>query len=260
MPDKAIDDTKLRRLMNSSFTHPPEAYRVESFGYSKIWFKWLPIISIPVLWWVSYWYPSFSEKWLVSEQTGLLEFINALFPLLTALVALRLLFFHQIRSDWFLVCWALAMAVGGIYLAGEEASWGQHYIGWTTPEFWTSVNDQQETNLHNVSHWFDQKPRLILIVGIIVTGIIQPWLHLNRPNVLWRRFDFIYPALALVPLACCVLFTLLISKVWAEAYSFLFRQLRSGELQELYIVWFLLAYSLSLYWRAKLIEGNSPTV
>src|SRR3546814_4167282 len=53
-------------------------------------------------------------------------------------------------------------------MAGEEASWGQHYAGWLTPDNWQALNDQGETNLHNTSSWLDQKPRTLLEIGVIV--------------------------------------------------------------------------------------------
>ena len=57
-----------------------------------------------------------TKVWLFSEERGLVEFIHFLFPALVALIGLRLLFFPQIRKDPLLLLWALALAVGGIYL------------------------------------------------------------------------------------------------------------------------------------------------
>lgn len=38
-----------------------------------------------------------------------------------------------------------------LFLAfGEEASWGQHWLGFATPEQLREINAQQETNLHNL--------------------------------------------------------------------------------------------------------------
>ena len=245
-------------MVTSSFTYPASAYRAESADYSRFWFCWLPLLTIPALWFLSYAFPEWSVKWLMSESTGLIEFVNALFPLLTALIALRLLMMKQIRSDPLLLFWCVAMVAGGIYLSGEEASWGQHYVGWTTPEFWQGVNDQQETNLHNVSHWFDQKPRLVLVTGIYVTALAEPWLHLNRPNFLPRRFDFVYPALALVPIALCVLITQLLSMLPYPIHGYIYKTMRPGEFQEFYIVWFLLAYAVTLYYRARALAHPAP--
>jgi hypothetical protein len=35
--------------------------------------------------------------------------------------------------------------------AGEEMSWGQRVFGWGTPEKWSAMNAQAETNLHNLA-------------------------------------------------------------------------------------------------------------
>ena len=67
--------------------------------------------------------------------------------------------------------WLIMLVLGCIYFAGEEASWGQHWIGWETPAGWSELNDQGETNLHNMSGWLDQKPRLLLELGILI-GLI----------------------------------------------------------------------------------------
>jgi hypothetical protein len=38
--------------------------------------------------------------------------------------------------------------------AGEEMSWGQRVFGWATPDKWSAMNAQAETNLHNLS-WIE---------------------------------------------------------------------------------------------------------
>ncbi len=188
---------------------------------------------------------------MASERYGLLEFLHFFLPLITALIGLRLAFSKQVRADSFALFWCIALFVGGIYLAGEEASWGQHYIGWATPEAWIQANDQQETNLHNTSNLLDQLPRGILVAGIVVTGIIYPWLLLNRPGLLPKRFNFTYPPLALLPLAtltaACWIYRALNKGTELKAYLVY----RPGEFQELFIVWFLCYYAFFLLWREK---------
>ncbi len=238
--------------MTRQFTFPPEVYRAESEKISKFWTAWLPALCLPVFVILVLVAPEPFYKWAISERTGIIEFTNFLFPLIVAILAIRMLFFRFIQKDKLLVLWCAAMAIGGIYLGGEEASWGQHYVGWTTPEYWSGLNDQQETNFHNISHWIDQKPRLLLTIGIWVTGLIYPWLLLNKPGLLPSRFDFTYPALALMPLALLVL----ISEAYLHAKLVLIPQwftdiLRPGELQELYICWFLLVYAIVLFRRAR---------
>lgn len=47
--------------------------------------------------------------------------------------------------------WIQAMlALGCGLLVLEELSWGQRLFGWSTPATWASLNEQGETNLHNL--------------------------------------------------------------------------------------------------------------
>ena len=234
------------------FTYPPSNYRDELKQSNPLWYFWLPIASIVAIFLARALFIEWTKVWLFSEERGLVEFIHFLFPALVALIGLRLLFFPQIRKDPLLLLWALALAVGGIYLSGEEASWGQHYFAWATPESWKLVNDQGETNLHNTSRFFDQLPRAFLVAGIIFAGLIMTWILSNRPELPPRRFDILYPALALRTLAACVLF----SEFYLQAKDLFFLIIaasnmpRPGEIQETYLVWFLLYYALLIYWRA----------
>ena len=237
--------------MISQHLSDPEQYLEESQQSSRFWTTWLPIaafFAIPICAWVA---PDFFKQWFAKEDTGILEFLHFFLPLLTALIGLRLCFSPLVRKDTFLVLWCAAMFVGGIYLSGEEASWGQHYFGWATPEGWSEINDQQETNFHNTSNLLDQLPRAILVAGIMLTGIIYPWLLINRPGLLPKRFNFTYPPLALVPLAlvtaaCWGYRGLRKTDVFKE-----FLVYRPGEFQELFIVWFLFYYALFLLWREQ---------
>ena len=52
--------------------------------------------------------------------------------------------------------------LGIIYFFLEEVSWGQHYLNWETFEIFKVLNNQGETNIHNISNLFDQLPRSIL--------------------------------------------------------------------------------------------------
>lgn len=237
--------------MNHLFTFPPERYLAESGRSSRLWTLWFPLITVVFIVAVAATRLDFYQKWLISERTGILEFSNVLLPLLTSVVALRLCFLRSIRKDRFLWLWCFAMVVGGLFLAGEEASWGQHYVGWTTPEFWSGLNDQAETNFHNISHWLDQKPRLLLTIGIIVGGLVIPALLINRPDLLPRRFDFIYPPKALSVIALLVLVGELYQHVRNLFSNNFFDTFRAGEFQEVYICWYLFYYALFLWWRAN---------
>jgi hypothetical protein len=44
----------------------------------------------------------------------------------------------------------VAVGIGAIIVAGEEISWAQRLLGWSTPEELDAINRQGELNLHNI--------------------------------------------------------------------------------------------------------------
>ncbi len=243
--------------MHTSFNATPAAYRAES-SYAAMALLALAVAAIvPALLLLAHFAPDWTAYWIVREPFGLLELLGFLLPLATTLLALRMLLTRTVRSDLLLMVWTVAIALGSLYIAGEEVSWGQWFLNWNTPEGWRELNDQGETNLHNISGWFDQIPRAILIVGIGVSGIIFPWFILNRPHLVMRQFDILYPPLWLVPLAVAVVasdFFLHVQPAFIRAELGL---LRPGEIQELFIFWYLFAYTLTLWRRVEVLEGRT---
>ncbi len=142
-----------------------------------------------------------------------------------------------------LFLWSFLAAACCFYVAGEEVSWGQHIFEWATPEFWSQVNDQNETNFHNTSSWLDQKPRLLLEIGVIVGGLIIPFCRQFFNSVLPRRFALIYPSRVLFVTAFVFLVLKLVDK--ADAFGFI-PFYRVSEIQELYLFYFVLLYLLAL--------------
>lgn len=179
------------------------------------------------------------------SETGPHETFQAFIIFAALLVALHLLW----RTDWTGHGWArLAVLVcipGCLYIFGEEISWGQHLFGWATPEFWTHVNDQSETNLHNTSSWLDQKPRLLLFIGSVVAGLIIPALRCYRPALLPARFVDLYPSATLVPVTLGVLFPYGIDSAWEAIYGAALFE-RVSEVQEIYLFYFIFLYLLDM--------------
>ena len=48
------------------------------------------------------------------------------------------------------------------YFLGEEISWGQHFFNWQTPTLFSDYNNQNETNLHNISNLLGNKFEIYL--------------------------------------------------------------------------------------------------
>lgn len=142
----------------------------------------------------------------------------------------------------------LLAALGSFYISGEEISWGQHILNWDTPEYWSAVNDQNETNLHNTSSWLDQKPRLLLFIGIVAAGLLVPALRRCKPSLLPARFTAFYPSDILAVTALGVAVPYAVQEI-AEHFFQGGVFARVSEVQEVYMYYFVALYLWDLYKR-----------
>lgn len=139
-------------------------------------------------------------------ELGLVENLTVLFLVVAIVSALRLWPLRgRVRWRWF-GAFALVMALGCFFFAGEEASWGQHWVGFEPPESIAERNDQGEFNLHNdplLEKVLDQLPRLLLTLAALVGGVIGPLVRRGRRP----RFDgpgfrgWIWPTVECLPAA-----------------------------------------------------------
>lgn len=100
--------------------------------------------------------------------------------------------------------WALA-AIATFVAAGEELSWGQWLFQWQTPEGWSAINKQHETNLHNLaapstSETYYAFAGWVLLVGAsILTLAPNKWSTPTLDRVCWPfRQDALSLILALL--------------------------------------------------------------
>lgn len=240
------------------FYQSPAEYRAESMRVSPVWRVFAPIAVAIALVAIAYADPEWYRTYLQDER-GFLEFLHALLPLGAAAIAGRLLLMPALRRDPFIAAWLAAILIGGIYLGGEEASWGQHYFGWQTPEQWAEINRQEETNLHNTSFWFDRFPRIVITVGAFVGGLVLPSIKLHRPDRIPQRFDFVVPPLGLRTLTVVMMVGEILGglRETTDAIGDVLR-FRPGEMQENFIVVFIFVCMLCLAGRAKRV-GASQT-
>jgi len=180
----------------------------------------------------------------------MLQFLVISFAFLVAITTLPNINFSR---DKFLAFWVSLAALSCLYVAGEEISWGQHVFDWTTSEYWHGVNDQGETNLHNTSSWLDQKPRLLLLIGIITGGLIIPALKQWAPHKLPQKFWLIYPPRCLVLVALFVVVPQIIEKA-GELYDY-HPFTRVSEVQELYMFYFVLLYLSAL--KSRIVQQKA---
>lgn len=60
------------------------------------------------------------------------------------------------------------------WAAGEELSWGQHMFGTLTPEWLATINDQNETNVHNINKkFFDNLLQRATILVTLITMVMH---------------------------------------------------------------------------------------
>ncbi len=195
-----------------------------------------------------------TDRYMYGEF-GIIENITVIF-LVVAIICSVLFLRSKVKNNFKVFnIWMIVFLLGCIYYAGEEISWGQHFFGWGTPEEWTTVNDQQETNLHNTSPIFDQIPRTLLSIAAILGGVIIPIYRRFKGHIPSKDafYDWLWPTYVCLPAA---LFSLLVS--WHEKlYKVVgveipqVLDIRAGETKELFLAMFMMIYALSVWVRNK---------
>lgn len=200
------------------------------------------------------------DRWLhlMTEETGIVEILTVLL-LLPAGVAGVLIFLRRRELPRGVGWLMLAGGLAALFFAGEEASWGQHWLGFRTPAALAEINRQRESNLHNVHNLFNNVPRQIMFAGTLVGGIILPLaLHrrLARPEAPKSPWYWLIPNYRLVLIsAMAVLLRLpdrlehLLAAPPDDSYvgRAVFRA--SGEFKEYCFAVVMLFYLLSVYLR-----------
>ncbi len=84
---------------------------------------------------------------------------------------------------------AATALLGVLYVlaAGEELSWGQHFLGFKAPEFFQSHNAQHETNFHNIMVNGVKLNRLIfgtgLLIFVLTYCVVLPVAYRRSPRI-----------------------------------------------------------------------------
>jgi hypothetical protein len=215
---------------------------------------WFPPILLLLIVPVKIVSPEFYAAWIDGER-GLIELATPLISIAGAFVGFQLMRVSARLPSRRLRIWVLMTTLGCVYFAGEELSWGQHLFGWSTPAYFEALNDQEETNLHNMSSWFDQKPRLLLEIWVLIGGVIWPLRRLMGCSVRGSTSSesyWFWPTLEVLPTALLAILVRLPERVKSLfGIEQLPLELRFSEPQEYYFALFLLIYLASIYRRLK---------
>lgn len=114
------------------------------------------------------------RQYVEGREQGLVEWLTPVVLLPGIVFGLLILRLRASLPGFQSRLWLLMVTLGAIYMAGEEISWGQWLFHWDTPEAYAAINKQSETNLHNSSTLFNQKPRLLLELWVLA-GAIRAW-------------------------------------------------------------------------------------
>jgi hypothetical protein len=116
----------------------------------------------------------------------------------------------------------------------EEISWGQRIFGWETPMYLAKINEQKETNIHNIFSKYRLffYPVFNLSLGLFLLS--SEWLRI-KANSLSKMKKFVY----LIPSREFKLFGLFFMVLGFQSYSF------GGELTEEIFSVFCVTYALN---------------
>ena len=195
----------------------------------------------------------FYKRWVMSEH-GFVELMTPIMLIPGIICGLRAWKLRRRLPRPWLGVWVLMATLGAFYFAGEEVDWGQQIFEWRTPHFFEEYNKQDETSLHNMSSWFNQKPRLVLSIWVLIGGIILPLKRrlkgLRYTPEEWRYW--FWPASFCLPVG---LLSILIrmpehAEKWFNAPA-LPLAVRYSEVQELYFAYFLTLYLMTTWLRLR---------
>jgi hypothetical protein len=195
------------------------------------------------------WYAIIGSDWLLKGEAGIIENMTVLFLVVAiGFNVSSIVRANRLALSGFLNAWLFILIMGAAYFALEEISYGQHMFGWGTAEAWRELNDQDETNLHNVHALFDQVPRALLTLGILIGGVILPLYRHFRDIKLDEssRLYWQWPTLD------CVTIGLLVILIRPILSVFETEAINTGEMKENLFALFILLYCVSIHSRLRL--------
>jgi hypothetical protein len=152
------------------------------------WLFWLPIVSSLVI--VGLQFSREIFRFLLQED-GPAEWLTAICFFLAGFVAIRIAF-NRFRTHhlWQAILF-IGVAAVMVFAGGEEISWGQRLFGWDTPQELIDLNDQQETNLHNIGIFLD-----ITNLAMFATGLYGTFAYIVNRNLRftrhWAQGDYLF--------------------------------------------------------------------
>ena len=203
----------------------------------------------------------FKNYW---NENGFIENLQAIFVLASIMLLIKLKLKYQEYN--FIHVFIIIKILALIYYLGEEISWGQHFFKWGSPIFFQEINNQKETNLHNISNLFDQLPRGIVFFWCTFS-IILANLNIFKHKISKNLYFIISPNKKLIYISFLLL-VLSVPDIIVDLFDlhpghvdefgkgipaslfydiFTFNFVRLSELHEIIFSFYFLCYSIFLY-------------
>lgn len=201
------------------------------------------------------------DVWVISPR-GFLENIPSVFLAVAIGYAIATLRHPHLATDPSLKYWIIVFIIACVYFSGEDTNWGQYWFNLDVPNYFLEHNKEKEINLHNMSSWFNQKPRIITDIWAIVACALVPlgWNWPKKatarfiPPILWPHTkDFLF-----------VVFLAILAEVVDKLedarlvdFGTIFFYIRQSELQEMIVAYLILLYIRDLYKRVKALKPTN---
>jgi hypothetical protein len=223
------------------------------------WTMWLPLALAAALIAIRAAAPDFYLTYVLPEGYGLLELGHFFIPLAGFILCVQMLRLDVVKRSRLLWYAIVFFAISSFYIAGEEHSWGQHFVNWNTPAYWAEINRQQETNLHNISPWFNQRPKLVFELALLIGGLIVPLVQRNTAPFKQPLLALLTPPAALIPTLLMALLFKGMDQIDKHVLPGAQLFLRPSEVVETFEYLFLLYYLIVLRRRVRVLEAAGVT-
>lgn len=136
---------------------------------------------------------------LLANEDGIAEWLQVVLIFVCLVAYLRLGWVLWRRGHRLFALLFFVGALGMLFIGGEEISWGQRIFGWATPEALEDINNQGESNIHNIGSLL--KVFNLAVLGISFAAVVLPLLRWTvwRDRVRGLAGYVLVPPLALIP-------------------------------------------------------------
>jgi len=124
-------------------------------------------------------------------ESGLFEWVQFASYLLASILGFKTFLLLKKGSLRFQSYGIFVFSLLCAFIALEEISYGQHIFHWQTPDYFSSINLQGETNLHNLSTIQGNK---LQEIAFVLVGAYGSFAWILRRNIMPLSFaDFVFP-------------------------------------------------------------------